>query len=114
MRHFDKIPADDALPAAAKACCALVQLYTFRMSWLNGEMSGEGACLSSLPDSQFTIHIHFDDRGIGQRNATGDSTHLSEKPSIVYMASLSLAAKHRHGLLGRCERHRKGLHSTLC
>ena len=45
MRHFDKIPADDKLPAAAKACATLTELYTFRMRWLNEDASGGGASL---------------------------------------------------------------------
>lgn len=52
MRHFNKIPADDALPVVAKACSTLVQIYTFRMRWLNGELSGEGAC----PGIAKTVH----------------------------------------------------------
>jgi hypothetical protein len=43
MRHFGKIPEDSAMTPAMQASATLTELYTFRMRWLNGDVSGDGA-----------------------------------------------------------------------
>eukprot|EP00892_Ulva_mutabilis_P005921 jgi/Ulvmu1/3700/UM170_0006.1 len=48
MRHFDKVPGDDALPQQACALKALVTLYQAIMDWRNGTVPEDPGALAEI------------------------------------------------------------------